>query len=329
MNPLSVWAASLNNWLKFWWNCSRAYALPVTVMAWLTAFIFSIDGNIFNGILALIGIIFLHLATNLFDDYFDYKILSKDEKFMNSAQEFKCKFITDGLITHEGMATAGLVCCEIACIIGAILTYKVGYGVLLIGAIASIFVLFYSKCTMVGLGEFAVGMMYGPLLFEGVHFVMKGDFSLNIFLIALAMAPFIIAFLYTHTLLDYDGDKCSHKKTLACSFPKETSLKILMVIYGFGYLLISIYSILSKNYLVLSAFITLPLVIELYKTMKKYFEDKSFVPEVKWWNYPLGNWDYIVKEGSEGFYLRMYLSRNINTWLTLLVCSALLLDKIF
>lgn len=329
MKQLSVWVTSLNNWFKFWWNCSRAYALPVTVMAWLTAFIYSIDGNIFNGILALIGIIFLHLATNLFDDYFDYKTLSKDEKFMNSAQEFKCKFITEGLITHKGMLTAGLVCCEIACIIGAILTYKVGYGVLLIGAISSIFVLFYSKCTMIGLGEFAVGMMYGPLLFEGVHFVMKSEFSLNIFLISLAMAPFIIAFLYTHTLLDYDGDKCSHKKTLACSFSKETSLKILMIIYGFGYLLISVYSILSENYLALSAFITLPLVIELYKTMKKYFEDKLFIPEVKWWNYPLGNWDYIVNEGSQGFYLRMYLSRNINTWFTLLVCSALLLDKIF
>ena len=329
MKQLSVLVTSLTDWFKFWWTCSRAYALPVTVMAWLTAFIFSIDGNIFNGILALIGIIFLHLATNIFDDYFDYKILSKDEKFMNSAQEFKCKFIKDGLISQKDLFTAGLICCEIACIIGAVLTYKVGYGVLLIAAIASVFVLFYSKCTMIGLGEFAVGIMYGPLLFEGVHFVMKSEFSFNIFLISLAMAPFIIAFLYTHTLLDYDGDKCSHKKTLACSFSKETSLKILMIIYGFGYLLISIYSIISRNYLVLSAFITLPLVIELYKTMKKYIEDKSYIPEVKWWNYPLGNWDYVVKEGSQGFYLRMYLSRNINTWFTLLVCSALLLDKIF
>lgn len=327
MNQLSVWAASLNNWFRFWWNCSRAYALPVTVMAWLTAFIFSINGNIFNGVLALIGIIFLHLATNIFDDYFDYKILSKDEKFMASAQQFKCKFITDGSITHQGMLAAGLICCEIACIIGAILTYKVGYGVLLIAAIASVFVLFYSKFTMIGLGEFAVGMMYGPLLFEGIHLVMKGDFSFEIFILSLAVAPFIIAFLYTHTLLDYDGDKCSHKKTIACSFSKDTSLKILMVIYGIGYTLITAYIVLTKNYYAFIVYVTLPLVCELYKTMKIYNTDKNYKPAVKWWNYPLGNWDYITKEGSESFYLRMYLSRNINTWFTLIICATLLLDK--
>lgn len=327
MKQLSVLVTSLANWFNFWWNCSRAYALPITIMAWLTAFIFSMGGNILNGILALFGIIFLHLATNIFDDYFDYKILSQDEKFMNSAQEFKCRFIKDGLISHKDLFTAGLVCCEIACIIGAILTYKVGYGVLLIAAIASVFVLFYSKCTMVGLGEFAVSMMYGPLLFEGVHFVMKGCFSFEIFLLSLAVAPFIIAFLYTHTLLDYDGDKCSHKKTIACSFSKDSSLKFLMGIYGFGYILITIAAIISKNYCILCTFITLPLVIALYKTLKIYNENKTFVPEVKWWNYPLGNWNYIVKEGSQSFYLRMYLSRNINTWFTLILCLALLLEK--
>ena len=327
MKQLSVLVASLTDWFKFWWTCSRAYALPVTVMAWLTAFIFSIDGNIFNGILALFGIIFLHLATTIFDDYFDYKILSQDKKFMASAQEFKCRFIKDGLILHKDLLTAGLICCEIACIIGAVLTYKVGYGVLLIAAIASVFVLFYSKCTMIGLGEFAVGMMYGPLLFEGVYFVMKGDFSFEIFLLSLAVAPFIIAFLYTHTLLDYDGDKCSHKKTIACTFSKEISLKILMAIYGFGYILTTAASITTKNYCMLLVFVTLPLVIALYKTLKKYNEDKAFVPEVKWWNYPLGNWNYIVKEGSQSFYLRMYLSRNINTWFTLILCFALLLEK--
>ena len=84
------------NKLKFWWNFSRAFALPVTVMSWLSVFVYALisGGNPFLGILALIGICFAHLAANIFDDYFDYKILSKDEKYLKSAQVCKCKFIT-------------------------------------------------------------------------------------------------------------------------------------------------------------------------------------------------------------------------------------------
>ena len=328
MNQLSAWATSLINWFKFWWTCSRAFALPVTVMTWLIAFTYCFDGNKINGLIALVGIIFAHLATNIFDDYNDYKILCKDKKYLESAQICKCKMITDGLITHKGLLKAALICCGLASVTGLFLTYKTGYGVLLIAAIASIFVLFYSQCTTRGLGEIAVGLMYGPLLFEGMQYIMKGSFSLDILFLALSVAFFIIAFLYTHTLLDYDGDKCSHKKTLACTYDKNTSLKILLLMYTSGYILITTYSILMQRYLLLMTFITIPLVMNLYKTMQIYNNDKTIIPEIKWWNYPLGEWDYIEKEGSQSFYLRLYLSRNINTYFALIICMAFLLEKL-
>ena len=113
MNQLLVWAKSLTDWFKFWWTCSRAFALPVTVMAWLTAFTYCFDGDKLNGIIALIGIVFAHLATNLFDDYNDYKILSQEEEYLNSAQICKCKMIKDGCIKHKDLLNAGLICCEI------------------------------------------------------------------------------------------------------------------------------------------------------------------------------------------------------------------------
>lgn len=328
MNQLSVWVTSLINWLKFWWNCSRAFALPVTVMAWMVAFCYCIDGNKLNGFIALVGIIFAHLATNIFDDYNDYKILTKDEKYLKSAQICKCKVITDGLISHKGMLYAALVCCTISSIIGIILWQLSGFGVILIAILASFFVLFYSQCTVVGLGELAVAIMYGPLLFEGIHYVMKGYFSPDILILSSSIAFFIVAFLYTHTLLDYDGDKCSHKKTIATYYDKNTSLNILLLIYVTGYIAITAYAIYKEYYLLLLTYITLPLVIALYKNMKIYNENKSYVPEIKWWNFPLGNWDYIKNEGTESFYLRLYLSRNINTYFTLIVCITILLEKI-
>lgn len=312
---------------KFWWNCSRAFALPVTVMSWLVVFIYTFDkGNVLYGVIALIGIIFAHLATNILDDYNDYKILCKDEKYLKSAQICKCKFITDGLITHKGMLKAGLVCCLIAFLIGALLTFLTGYGVVIIALLAGIFVLFYSKFTMIGLGEFAVGMTYGPLLFEGVYYVMTGHFSKEVLFLSAAVCMFVIAFLYTHTLLDYDGDLCSHKKTLACSFKnKNNSLKGLIMFYIAGYFAITLFALMSHIYLLLVSYITIPLVVLLYKTMKIYIEDKTWIPQIYWWNYPLGNWEHIEREGTQSFYLRLYLARNINTWFTLILCLSFLL----
>ena len=81
--------------LKFFFNCSRAFALPVTILSWLTVFVYGLKsgGNIWNGLLALIGISLAHLAGNMADDYIDYGVLSKDENFMSSTVETKCCFL--------------------------------------------------------------------------------------------------------------------------------------------------------------------------------------------------------------------------------------------
>ena len=59
---------------KIWLIAVRAYSLPVSIMSWLVPFIFACfkNGDIKYGILSLIGIITLHMATNLFDDAIDY-----------------------------------------------------------------------------------------------------------------------------------------------------------------------------------------------------------------------------------------------------------------
>lgn len=318
------------NKLKFWWNCSRAFALPVTVMSWLSVFVYALisGGNAVFGVLALTGVCFAHLAANIFDDYFDYNILSKDEKYLKSAQICKCKFITDGLVTHKGMLIAGLICLFIAVCFGALLTFFTGWGVVLIALLASVFVIFYSKFTFMGLGELAVGITYGPLLFEGVYYVMTGSFSLDVLILSLGVSPFVIAFLYTHTILDYDGDLCSHKKTLACSFAdKNDALKILAGFYAEGYVFLAVFAYLTQIYTVLISFLAVPLIFLLYKSLEVYNQDKSLVPEVKWWNYPLGNWAHIEQEGTQSFYLRLYLARNITTYFTVLVCIAFVLEK--
>ena len=79
-------------------ECSRIFSLPMTFFSWLVIFVYSIseNGNVLFGLIAFVGLAFAHLGTNLLDDYFDYKILAKDEKFINSAQNCKCLYLKNG-----------------------------------------------------------------------------------------------------------------------------------------------------------------------------------------------------------------------------------------
>ena len=72
-------------------ECSRVFSLPMTIFSWLIIFTFSAinSGNILCGVIALIGICFVHLGTNLVDDYFDYKSLMKRVNF-DKTEYLKC-----------------------------------------------------------------------------------------------------------------------------------------------------------------------------------------------------------------------------------------------
>ena len=91
--------------IKFWLDCSRWYALPMSVFSWFVIFMYGLeeDGNFLYGILALIGICFAHLATNLFDDYNDYQKLQQYVNEHNivslpNTQRGKCRYLLNNSV---------------------------------------------------------------------------------------------------------------------------------------------------------------------------------------------------------------------------------------
>ena len=310
----------------FWVECSRAYALPMTLMSWLVIFCYGIknNGDVFNGILALIGIIFAHLATNLIDDYLDYKILSKDEKYINTAQKCKCIHIFESRVTLSEIFKMIVMYCLIASVIGLILLFKVGTGVIWLGLCGALVTLLYQKCSLAGLSEVMVFTAYGPLMFEGVYYVMTGNFSFSVFLLSLTVVMFTLGFLYVHTLLDFEGDMTSHKKTLCCRIgKKEKALKLLWVFYLTGYIAAAIFAFIVKNPFILITFVTIPLAFTAYRETARF--EKNNIPIVKWWNLPFENQAVYKKEGSFAFYFTLFQARNLMMYFCILLCIALII----
>ena len=253
--------------ILFWLENSRLFSLPMTLLSWLVIFVYSLKsgGNILNGLVALIGISCAHLATNLFDDYVDYK------KLTDNSQKCKCAYIKEGKATLKDVLVVVIIYCAIACFTGLFLLLRCGFPVVVLGLIGGIITLVYAKLSQNGLSELAVGTAFGPLLFEGVYFVMTGKFSLVVLVMSLAVVMFTIGLLYVHTLLDFEGDMYAHKKTLVCRIgDKNLALKGVYVVYGLGYLFTLLLAFMLNNYFILLTFLLIPLVFDMYNSLKTF-----------------------------------------------------------
>lgn len=313
--------------IMFWLEVSRLFSLPMTIFSWVIIFVYSLKlgGNIINGILALIGISAAHLATNLADDYFDYKIMLKNNNMMTHAVKNKCWYIKDGTASLNDVLRVIIIYCLTAFIIGVILTFRSGLDVIWLAVIGGILTLTYSKFSLVGLSELAVGIAFGPLFFEGVFYVMTKSFSAEVFVLSLSVAAFTISVLYAHTLLDYDCDMVSHKQTLCCRIgDKNKALSVLYGFYTLGFLFSVLFSFMTHNYFVLITLLAIPFALNVCNSVKKYFDDKHFIPDVKWWNYPLDNWEKLKSDGTASFYFVLFQSRN----LMMIFCVLLLISSI-
>lgn len=90
-------------------ECSRVFSVPMSIFSWLVVFTYGLTqgGNAIFGVLALIGIVFGQLATNVFDDYCDFKDISKKADFVEVTHKTKCRYLVDGIYSLN--QTLGLV----------------------------------------------------------------------------------------------------------------------------------------------------------------------------------------------------------------------------
>lgn len=288
--------------ILFWLKNSRLFSLPMTLLSWLVIFIYAFDGDKLNGIIALIGISCAHLATNLFDDYMDYKKLNDD------CQKCKCAYIKEGKADLNDVLTVVAIYCSIAVLTGFVLTIRCGLPVIGLMIIGGVISFLYSKLSSRGLSETAVGIAFGPLLFEGVYYIMKGEFSSSVFVMSLAVVMFTIGLMYVHTVLDYEGDLSAHKMTLACRFgTKSRAVNGVFAIYGLGFFFTLVLAFLLKNYYYLLTFVLIPLVFDLRNSLKTFRcggEEKEF-------------------------YFRLLKARNLMVYYSSIICCVIAFNKIF
>lgn len=254
----------------YWFNIvSRGYSAPMSIINWLVAVVLTLsfyqNANVFYAFVALLGILFAHLGTNLFDDCIDY--ILKVPK-----QKCKTEYLDSGFTTIKNVFFVLFFYFLISLSVAIFFYIKFGNPILYLIIPAILCIILYPKLNNYALGELAVGLCFGVLLFAGVCFIMSGIFDVNIILISIPISLLTVAVLVTHSLMDYDFDCLSNKKTL-CQLvgSKNNALFLLMSFYALTLILtlffvyIAVLPIFS-----LFVFILIPFVIKLYLNLKNY-----------------------------------------------------------
>ena len=272
----------LKNKIKAWIIELRAPFLTVTILPIiLGALIAKLDIGMINFLLlalALLGAVFIHLGTNIINDYFDY-INGTD----NTNKEFIRPFsggsrtIQNKLLSKNEVLTGAIIFFILGSAIGLYLAFKIGIFVLYLGVFGILSAILYSAfLSSYFIGEALVGFNFGIIMALGSYYVQTKTFSWEVVFVSLPLALLTSLILWINEFPDYKADKKSEKKTFVVRLGRKKSSVVYMLILLFTYFYIIILSIWKNISLLLFSLITIPLaVISIIKALQYYNEPKK------------------------------------------------------
>lgn len=259
--------------IKNWVVATRPWSFPASTMpALLTiSYLFYKKEEIYSdinwwfGIIALIGVIFVHAAGNLISDYFDFKKnIDRKESFGSS------RMLVDGVFEPKTILIFGLIMLLIGSIVGLILTIFTGIDLLWIGLIGVAGTYFYYKFKAVALGDLLIFIIYGPLIGLGTAYVMTSTLQWDVLLLNVPVAMLVVNILHANNTRDIKHDGMADIKTQAMLLGvKGSKIQYVVLALGAYIALIFMNAVGMLHPVTLLTLLTVPVALKNIKIMMK------------------------------------------------------------
>ena len=133
---------------------------------------------------------------------------------------------------------------------------------------------------------------------------------------------------YIHTVMDYKYDIAEGKCTIANRFNSELDslivLKYLILLAYISLIFLCIFDILDWQ--VFFVLITLPMSIDLYKSLEDYACNPNKIPTKKWYHFPMESLNKLKNNDEKAFMIRIYQARNLMMYFSLILVLAIILS---
>lgn len=191
------------------WRSLRAYSLPMTILPVLCAFLYArarglpVQWTLFP--LILLSGTLLHAGTNLLNDYYDHTLGFDTDEAVGSSGVIQANLVPPAYMLFHGRLYIAL-----GALFGIPLVLLRGLPMLLIGIIGICGAFFYSHprgYKYKGIGEPAVFLLMGPLLFTAATYTAAAACPPDALLPACAFGCLVTAVLLVNNIRDEQMDR--------------------------------------------------------------------------------------------------------------------------
>jgi 1,4-dihydroxy-2-naphthoate octaprenyltransferase len=225
-----------------------------------------------------LGITLFHAAANVINDYYDtlYKIDQPD----SPTAKYRPQPILSGMLTPRQLLWEAVILFALTFTIGLATAFIRSYHVLWIGIIGLLTSIYYTagpvKFKYRALGEFAVFMMWGPLMVEGAYAVQRQALSVKALYISIPFGILVALVLFANNMRDIDYDSRHNVKTLSIVLGSHRSYILFAVLIMTAYA--SVLGMIALGIMSLWGFLiflSLPKALSLLKTFKEKIPDMA------------------------------------------------------
>lgn len=264
----------------------QATIIPVVlggVIAWQLTKVF--HWELF--LLTLLGASLIQIATNMLNDYFDFR--SGNDLQVRHQNPFAGggRILNAGLIKPSTHLLVSTTCLVLGALIGIFLILAYGLTLLFwIGLVGIVSSFFYVgppfKLAYRGVGEFVVGLNFGPLMTLGSYYVQTGSWTQTAepFLASIPIGLLIAAVLWINEFPDMPADEAVGKKTLVLRLGHSRSIAVYIGLVVSSYLLVILYALLRvltsipiTSYATVVALLSIPFAVKAVRVLKINYQD--------------------------------------------------------
>jgi 1,4-dihydroxy-2-naphthoate octaprenyltransferase len=212
-------AGAKMDWLSKWLLLTRAEVFSMTITSALVGTLIALsDGkyNITDTFVVVIALCLAHASNNLINDYFDFKQGLDTPDYERT--QYAPHPLASKIISEKKLLAVFVMFSTIELGAAVYLFTKTGWPVMAFAAAGFLISVFYVappvKLKYRGLGEFAIFLIWGPLITVGTYYVIAGAMPLRAWLLSIPYGLVVMNVVLGKHLDKYAKDKEKGVKTL-------------------------------------------------------------------------------------------------------------------
>jgi 1,4-dihydroxy-2-naphthoate octaprenyltransferase len=224
------------NW-RVWWQLTRPHTLtaafvPVLLGTALALPLTSIDLGLF--ITMLIACLLIQAATNMFNEYYDFKRGLDNEHSVGIGGAIVREGIRPGTVMKIALSLYG-----ISMLLGVYICMNSSWWLAVIGLVSMTVGYLYTggpiPIAYTPFGEIFAGFFMGMLIILIAFYIQTGFITLISVLISVPIVITVGAILLANNIRDHDGDKENGRKTLAILLGQKRAIVLLAGMFVVSY----------------------------------------------------------------------------------------------